>query len=127
MSEPIQRPSQSYRDLVAWQKAMHLTGCIYRLSARFPAEETFGWTSQLRGAAVSVPSNLAEGHARNTAREFTQFIPPTERSAAELETELIVAIEPNFCSSTGSKPIQQRTGKVQPLASALRRSLAPNP
>jgi four helix bundle protein len=64
---------KSYRDLLAWQKAMDLVTAVYRASARFPQDEIYGLTSQLRRAAVSVPSNIAEGQGRYGAVEFRQF------------------------------------------------------
>lgn len=78
----------SYRELVAWQKAMDLVERVYAVVQCLPAEEKFGLASQLRRAVVSVPSNLAEGHARDTAREFARSIAIARGSLAELETQL---------------------------------------
>ena len=72
---------------------------IYRLSSQFGAEEKFGLVSQMRRAAVSIPSNIAEGQARNTTGEFVQFLSHAEGSAAELDTQLRLAIELEFCST----------------------------
>ena len=66
--------SKSYRDLIAWQKAMDLVTAIYRITACFPREEIYGLTSQMRRAAVSVPSNIAEGQGRHGAAEFRHFL-----------------------------------------------------
>lgn len=65
---------RSYRDLVAWQKAMQLARAVYQATREFPREELYGLVSQMRRAAVSVPSNIAEGHARRTTGEFLQFL-----------------------------------------------------
>lgn len=123
MSEKL----SSYKDLVVWQKSIRLVKLIYQLTRSFPADEKFGLISQMRQAAVSVPSNLAEGHARNTTGEFIQFISHAEGSVAELETQVILAVELNFCSPTEAQPIQNLIEEVQKMANALRRSLASRP
>ena len=82
---------QSYRDLVAWNKAMDLVTEIYRVTHNFPKEELFGLTSQLRRAAVSIPSNIAEGKGRLSKGEFRQFLGNARGSLAEVETQLIIA------------------------------------
>ncbi len=84
---------KSYRDLLTWQKAMDLAKGVYRLTRKLPKEETYGLVSQMRRAAVSVPSNIAEGHARNTPGEFAQFLGQARGSLAELETQLLLAGE----------------------------------
>ena len=66
--------AQSFRDLVVWQRAIQLTVAIYRLTQDFPREELYGLTSQIRRAAVSLPSNIAEGHGRLNSNEFRQFL-----------------------------------------------------
>lgn len=82
---------RGHRDLVAWQKAMDLTKQIYVLTNCFPKHELYGLTSQLRRAAVSVPSNLAEGAARNSRREFGYFVSTARGSLAEIETQIELA------------------------------------
>jgi len=67
-------PVQSYRQLIAWQKGMHFVAEVYRVTRTFPKEEMYGVTSQLRRAAVSIPSNIAEGQGRQTTGEFRQFL-----------------------------------------------------
>jgi four helix bundle protein len=123
MSERV----KSYKDLVVWRKSIILVKLVYQLTRAFPADEKFGLVSQMRRAAVSVPSNLAEGHARNTTGEFIQFISHAEGSLAELETQLILAVELNFCSSTDAQPSHNLVQEVQKMANALRRSLASRP
>jgi four helix bundle protein len=90
---------KSYKDLVVWQKSITLVKLVYQLTRSFPADEKFGLVSQMRRAAVSAPSNLAEGHARNTTGEFVQFISHAEGSLAELETQVILAVELSCCSA----------------------------
>lgn len=82
---------RSYRDLEVWQRAMELAETVWRLSARLPAEERFGMTSQLRRAVTSVPANIAEGAQRNGTREFLQFLGIASGSLAETETFLLLA------------------------------------
>jgi four helix bundle protein len=75
---------QSYRDLQVWQRAMQLTVSVYRLTQGFPREEMHGLTSQLRRAAVSIPSNIAEGQGRNSTGEFRNFLGIARGSNCEL-------------------------------------------
>jgi four helix bundle protein len=84
---------KSYRDLEVWKKAMRLAKRIYQVTQKFPREERFGLTSQLRRAAVFVPSNLAEGHARFGAGEFSRFLSIAMGSVAELETQILLSHE----------------------------------
>jgi four helix bundle protein len=82
---------QCFRDLLVWQKAMNLVIQIYAITRRFPKEELFGLTSQMRRAAVSIPSNIAEGQGRLSRGEFRQFLGNARGSLAELETQLLIA------------------------------------
>jgi four helix bundle protein len=82
---------KDYKDLVVWQKAMELVTAIYQATQTFPKEELYGLTSQLRRAAVSVPSNIAEGQGRLTRGEFRQFLGQAKGSLSELETQLLIA------------------------------------
>jgi four helix bundle protein len=81
----------SHKDLDVWNKAMELTENIYSLSSGFPREEQFGMVSQIRRAAVSIPSNIAEGAARKSDKEFVQFLYIALGSLSEIETQLILA------------------------------------
>jgi len=82
---------RGHRDLVVWQKAMILVTDIYQATREFPKDEVYGLRAQLRRAAVSVPSNLAEGHGRNSRREFHQFIGNARGSLTEVETQIEIA------------------------------------
>jgi four helix bundle protein len=82
---------RSYKDLIAWQKAMHLVTATYRATAAFPKEELFGLTAQLRRASVSIPSNIAEGQGRLSEKEFKHFLGQARGSLMEGETRLQVA------------------------------------
>ena len=82
---------KSYRDLIVWQASMELATVVYRLTASFPKSETYGITSQLRRTVVSVASNIAEGHARSSTKEYRRFIAIALGSLAETETQLLLA------------------------------------
>ena len=81
----------TYRELIAWQKAMSLAERVYRVTSGFPADERFGLISQMRRAAVSVASNIAEGHGRRSRAEFDRFLRISLGSVRELETQIILA------------------------------------
>ena len=84
-------PVQSYRQLIAWQKAMDFVAEVYRVTRGFPKEEMYGVTSQLRRAAVSIPSNIAEGQGRQTTGEFRQFLGHARGSLLETETQILLS------------------------------------
>ena len=90
---------KSFHDLVAWQKAMELVTEIYKVSQKFPKEEMFGLTSQIRRAAVSIPSNIAEGRGKSSTGEFQQFLYHARGSLAEVETQLLIAINLGYLKS----------------------------
>jgi four helix bundle protein len=81
----------SYRELIAWQKAMKFVTEIYEATQRFPGEERYGLSNQLRRASVSVPSNIAEGQARFSQKEFHHFLSQARGSLAEIETQILIA------------------------------------
>ncbi len=83
--------AQDVRELVVWQRAIELTVCTYELTRRFPKDEAFGLTSQMRRASVSVASNIAEGRGRLNRAEFRQFLGLAQGSLFELKTQLLVA------------------------------------
>ncbi len=117
---------RSYKDLVAWQKSMDLVTAVYRASQGFPKEEIFGLVSQTRRAAVSVPSNIAEGHARTSKKEFQYFLSNARGSLAELETQLTIAHQLAYIDETGINQLLDRLGEVgrilNGLLAALKRS-----
>ncbi len=83
----------TYKDLIVWQKAIKVVVAVYDLTDKFPKEEIFGLTSQMRRAAVSIPSNIAEGKMRGGDIEFKRFLSIAFASAAELETQIIISKE----------------------------------
>jgi len=118
-----QKEIRDYKDLVVWQKGMQLAKQVYQLTQSFPTEEKFGLVSQMRRAAVSVPSNIAEEQARNTTGEFVQFVSHAEGSLAELDTQLRLSIELGFCHEVAAKSIQELIMEEQKMLKSLRRSL----
>jgi four helix bundle protein len=111
----------NHRDLIAWRQAMSLVEFVYRDTENFPRDEAFGLRAQVRRAAVSVPSNLAEGSGRNSSGELRQFVGIASGSLAELETQLELAVRLGFLKG-GAAAIRQ-TDRVGKLVNALRRSL----
>jgi four helix bundle protein len=93
------RKSRSYRDLEVWKLSLSLVEDIYKATATFPASENYGLSQQIRRAAVSIPSNIAEGQFRNSSKEFRQFLAIALGSSAELETQLIIANKVNYLST----------------------------
>jgi four helix bundle protein len=118
---------KSFHDLVAWQKAMDLTETIYRETSSFPRAELYGLTSQMRRASVSVPSNIAEGQARNTRGEFLQFLGHAAGSLAELDTQANVARRRSFVTDSAYSRIERQIHEVGRLLNGLKRSLRPVP
>src|SRR5437588_4072562 len=116
--------TRSYKDLVVWQKGIALAKLVYGLTRSFPSEEKFGIVAQMRRAAVSIPSNIAEGQARRTTPEFIQFIGHAEGSAAELDTQIILAVELNFCPKKDALPLYELNDEIRRMLNALRRKLA---
>jgi four helix bundle protein len=117
------RTIASYRDLLVWKKAIALVKAIYQISQKFPLAEQFGLTSQIRRAAVSVPSNIAEGQARHTTREFIHFISHAEGSLAEIDTQLFIAVELGFGQAKDVQPVFDTIVELGKMLGALRRKL----
>jgi four helix bundle protein len=115
---------QNYKDLVVWQKGITLAKATYQLTATFPGEEKFGLVSQMRRAAISIPSNIAEGQARHTTGEFIQFISHAEGSTAELETQVIVSIELGFAETKNTKAAFILLDDIRRMLNGLRRKLS---
>ncbi len=116
-------PPGSYQDLTAWQKGITLVKLVYRFTATLPAEEKYGLVSQMRRAAVSVPSNLAEGQARKSTREFVQFVSHAEGSLAELETQAVLCVELEHTTQEQAGPMLGAITELRKILNGLRRSL----
>jgi len=117
--------ARTYRELLVWQKAKALAGHVYRSTEQFPRSETYGLTSQLRRAAVSVPSNIAEGQGRLTAGEFSHFLGQARGSLLEMETQLDIAVDLGYLDQnrqqTLAQEIYQILGLLNRLIDAVRR------
>lgn len=112
-------PVRSYRDLVVWQKSMDLVVAVYEVTAAMPKEELYGLTNQMRRAAVSIPSNVAEGQGRKNDRELLRFLGISQGSLCELETQLTLAERLSFLKSQKLTPVFQRATEVAKLAAAF--------
>jgi len=114
---------RSYRDLVAWQKAMDLVDEVYKLSEHFPSDERFALTSQLRRAAVSVPSNIAEGYGKTRA-DYIRHLVIANGSLKEIETQLIVAGRQKYITREDSRPVWNLCQELGKILLALIKSLS---
>jgi four helix bundle protein len=123
----MQTNTRSYKDLLVWQKGIALAKTVYRLTQKYPSEEKFGLVAQMRRAAVSIPSNIAEGQARHTTGEFIQFISHAEGSVAELDTQLILSIELEFCGDTNAESAFRIISELRKMLNVLRRKLSARP
>ena len=113
---------RDFRDLIVWQKAMQLTKTVYQQTRAFPESERFGLTSQMRRSAVSVPSNIAEGNARDTIRDYVRHLIIARGSLAELETQIILATDLSLLPETPSllESLQDVKRLLQALIQSLR-------
>jgi four helix bundle protein len=114
---------ESYRDLLAWQKAMNLVENVYALTKRLPDAERFGLTAQLRRAAVSIPSTLAEGHARASTREFSRYVSIARGSLAEVETQLLIAQRLGYVDAGATAPLLSDCDEQSRMLRGLKKSL----
>ena len=114
---------QSYRDLDAWQLAVELTIAIYAITSRFPADERFGLSMQLRRAAVSIAANIAEGHARSSTGDYRHFVNIARGSVAEVETELVIAERLRYVRATDLVTVHDQTDHLSRQLTNLRRKL----
>ena len=112
-----------YRDLIAWQKSMELVLEVYHCTQNFPKPETYGLVLQLRRAAVSVPSNIAEGHARSSTGEFRQFLGHALGSLMEIESQTLISQNLGYLETGKSSELLRYTGEVGKLVNGLLRSL----
>jgi four helix bundle protein len=117
----------SYRDLKVWQLGVKLSLEVYEATRAFPSEERFGLTSQLRRCAVSVPSNIAEGNARESTKDYLRHLSIASGSLAELETQLIIASQLGFMSPLAVEKLQsmcdEESRMLRSLQQALRRKV----
>jgi four helix bundle protein len=118
-----ERRIQSYRDLTVWNNAIALTLEVYRITQSFPSQERFGLTSQLRRAAVSVASNIAEGHARSTRGEYRHSLSIARGSVAEVEVQLTLAEQLGYVQSQSAASALAHCTSISRMLTSLKRAL----
>jgi four helix bundle protein len=114
---------RSFRDLRVWKAGIELVKSVYEQTSRFPRSEVYGLASQMQRAAVSVPSNIAEGHARESTKEYLQHLSITQASLAELETQVEIAMQLNYISEAPASRMVERMSSLGKQLFALRNAL----
>jgi len=117
---------KSFKDLIVWQKAMDLVEMIYNITKLFPKEERYALVDQLRRAAVSIPSNIAEGQWRGSSAEFKHFLSIARGSLAEVETQLLIAKRLNYLGSENLQNIMSIHQEISKMLPALTAKLQTN-
>lgn len=112
--------------LDVWKKSIKFVEQIYKITSEFPSEEKYGLTSQMRRAAVSMPSNIAEGAGRGSSKEFIYFLNISQGSAAELETQIIISKSLRFISSQIEETLLKELDEISKMIVGLKRSLKSN-
>lgn len=113
-----------FKELIVWQKSMDLSEEVYRLTRSFPSHELYALTNQIRRAVVSVPSNIAEGQARNSTAEFGHFLSIARGSLAEVETQLLLAIRFKYLSETDTTQSLDLITQVGKMLNTLMKRVA---
>ena len=117
--EQVAYMGESYKDLIAWRKAMDLVTVIYNATRAFPRDELYGLTNQLRRAAPSVPGNIAEGQARFSRKEFHHLLSHARGSLVEIETQLMIAENLRYLTPEQSQPILNRAAELGRILNGL--------
>ncbi|MFZ1291350.1 MAG: four helix bundle protein, partial [Melioribacteraceae bacterium] len=113
---------KNHKDLKVWKDSIDFVKNIYEITSKFPKDEIYGLTSQIRRSAVSIPSNLSEGAARQTKKEFIQFIHISLGSLAELETQIIIAKEINYVTNIEFDVIVTKLTEIRKMLLGLNKS-----
>ena len=116
-----------YRDLLIWKKGIGLVKEIYLLTKKFPKSERFALTDQIHRAAISIPSNIAEGHTRHHSKEFRQFLYVALGSLAELDTQLTIAMELEYVSDNDLNVIYGEMVELRKMINGILSKLTPDP
>ncbi len=114
---------RTHRDLDVWRKSIDLVTLIYKYTADYPKDEMYGLTSQIRRCAVSIPSNIAEGSARTTKKDFSHFLAIALGSVAELETQLIISKNLNYLPETVLNELMPELISIRRMTLGLRKSI----
>jgi four helix bundle protein len=120
----MEKKVTGFRDLIVWQRAYELTFELYRMTKKFPKEEMFGLTSQIRRAAASVPANIAEGYERNHRKEYLQFLFIAKGSLGELDTYLLLARDIGYITSEDFEHVNAKRHETVKMLQGLIKSLA---
>ena len=118
---------RTYRDLLVWHKGMALVTSVYLAARAFPRDEIYGLTSQLRRCAVSIPSNIAEGHSRTTRKEFLRFLEISLGSLFELQTQLEIAKNLSHLAPDAYNGLDNQSREVERMLTSFMRSLKRGP
>jgi len=118
---------KNYKELKVWQKSYELCLKIYRLTARFPREERYGLTSQIRRSAVSIPSNIAEGYGRKTTVDYIRLLYISYGSVCELETQILLAGDLGYIKKDDLDKVKEGIGEIERMLKALIKSLENKP
>ncbi|MDR1603422.1 MAG: four helix bundle protein [Gracilibacteraceae bacterium] len=110
---------QNYQELIVWQKSMALAKEVYQIVKKLPKEELYSLSVQMRRAAVSIPSNIAEGQARNSTKEFIQFLSVARGSKAEIQTQMLLCVEIGYLANTDILEAMGLAEEVGKMLSAL--------
>ena len=110
---------ESFKDLIGWQKGMELVNEIYKVTKHFPKEELYGITSQARRAAISIPTNIAEGWGRGTTKNYIQFMEISRGSLFELETQIIISANQSFVALDKCNEISTKLNETGRMLNAL--------
>ena len=113
----------NFRDLDVWKKAISFVSRVYALTSSFPSSELYGIVSQMQRAAVSIPSNIAEGAGRDSNADFSRFISVAEGSACEIETQITIAHEISYIKDEEYNSFLAEIHEIQRMLSGLKRSL----
>ena len=115
---------RAFHELDVWQVSMDLTTLVYQLTSKFPGHELYGLTSQMRRAAVSISSNIAEGTGRGSERDFRRFVMLARGSSCELHTQVLVAMRLGYCSKLELQQTEQKVMQVGRMLNGLAGYLA---
>ena len=114
----------NYRNLMVWQNSRKLVNQIYDLTGKFPLEEKFGLANQIQRAAVSIPSNIAEGYGRNSDKEMIRFLSIAKGSLYEVETQLYIAIDLKYLSEKETQPVTEQCNEIGKMITGLIKTLS---
>ncbi|MCA9387061.1 four helix bundle protein [Candidatus Dojkabacteria bacterium] len=109
----------TYRELIVWKKSMHIVSLTYDITSRFPKDEKFGLTSQIRRAVISIPSNIAEGSMRGSRGDYRRFLQISRGSVGEVRTQLELALNLKFIDSTNFHKLDQLLEEVLKILNTL--------